>query len=211
MELLELVEACQNITERHTQSTLSSSVDIFHLFTPFADCLCGSAVPEAFEVEASHVSECLAGAIGSFKRKARLSTGRSQESDSDRQLFSKASSIQQAFVDHVEAGRLERVEDMLEFHSDEFDLNFQDPVHGRTPLMLAALAGSLELVEVLLEARADPHIRERTEMRYTPLEAAQVIMEDEDGDFEEIVQVLAKASGYDRPPPRRCDPGYDFR
>ncbi|CAE7238122.1 unnamed protein product [Symbiodinium sp. CCMP2592] len=136
---------------------------------------------------------------------------RSQESDSERQLFSKASSIQQAFVDHVEAGRLERVEDMLEFRSDEFDLNFQDPVHGRTPLMLAALAGSLELVEVLLEARADPHIRERTEMRYTPLEAAQVIMEDEDGDFEEIVQALAKASGYDRPPPRRSDPGYDFR
>lgn len=48
-------------------------------------------------------------------------------------------------------------------------------------------------------------------MRYTPLEAAQAIMEDEDGDFEELVQVLAKASGYDRPPPRRCDPGYDFR
>ncbi|CAE7499817.1 unnamed protein product [Symbiodinium natans] len=133
------------------------------------------------------------------------------EEDSEATASCKASATQKAFLDHVEAGRLDRVEDMLEFHSDKIDVNFQDPVHGRTPLMLAALAGNLDLVEVLLEARADPHIRERTEMCYTPLEAAQVIMEDEDGDFEELVQLLAKASGYDHLPPRRSDPGYDFR
>ncbi|CAJ1343201.1 unnamed protein product [Effrenium voratum] len=124
--------------------------------------------------------------------------------------FGQVSATQQGFMDHVQAGRVDRVEDLLEFHRDKIEIDFQDAL-GQTPLMLATLAGSIDMVEILLEARADPHIRERTEMAYTPLEAAQVIMEDEDPDFEELVQLLSRASGHESLPSKRSDHGYEFR
>ncbi|CAL1138019.1 unnamed protein product [Cladocopium goreaui] len=139
---------------------------------------------------------------------------RSKEGGPEGQLpFSQASSTQQAFMDHVKACRVERVEDLLEFHRDKIDVNFPDPLKGQTPLMLATLAGNIDLVDILLEepsdllciksagcsgqAQADPHLRERTEMAYTPLEAAQVIMQDEDPDFEDLVRILQEASGWE--------------
>ena len=137
---------------------------------------------------------------------------RSKEGGPEDQLpFSQASATQQAFMDHVKACRVERVEDLLEFHGSKIDVNFHDPIKGQTPLMLAIMAGNVDLVEILLEAKADPHIRERTEMAYTPLEAAQVIMQDEDPDFEDLVRILQAASGWENLPSKRRDAGYEFR
>eukprot|EP00435_Cladocopium_sp_Y103_P043523 s574_g12.t1 len=138
---------------------------------------------------------------GWYSKKGAL-VQRSKEGGPEDQLpFSQASSTQQAFMDHVKACRVERVEDLLEFHRDKLDVNFCDPLKGQTPLMLATLAGNIDLVDVLLEAQADPHIRERTEMAYTPLEAAQVIMQDEDPGFEDLVRILQEASGWE---PYKC-------
>eukprot|EP00434_Breviolum_minutum_P045379 symbB.v1.2.040666.t1/scaffold7420.1/size11376/2 len=72
-------------------------------------------------------------------------------------------------MDHVKACRVERVEDLLEFHGSKIDVNFHDPIKGQTPLMLATMAGNVDLVEILLE--------------------------DEDPDFEDLVRILQAASG----------------
>merc|ERR1712151_444047 len=118
---------------------------------------------------------------------------------------------QMKFLNHVQEGHLDRVEDLLEFERDELNLDFQEDVKGFTPLMTAATAGNLDMVTVLLEAKADPHIRDKTVMRYTPLEVAIVIMEDEDPEYAEVVEILRKASGYERLPRVRRKPGEDNR
>mmetsp|Transcript_41234 Transcript_41234/g.93027 ORF Transcript_41234/g.93027 Transcript_41234/m.93027 type:complete len:204 (-) Transcript_41234:124-735(-) len=120
--------------------------------------------------------------------------------------FGRVQKTQQQFLKHVQDGKLDRIEDMLEFQKDELDLNFQDEKKGFTALMHATCANNLDVVSVLLEARADPHVRDRTPMRYTPLEVATVIMQDEDADFEDVVELLREASGYDRLPKVRRKP-----
>eukprot|EP00931_Biecheleriopsis_adriatica_P111620 TRINITY_DN86028_c0_g1_i1.p1 TRINITY_DN86028_c0_g1~~TRINITY_DN86028_c0_g1_i1.p1 ORF type:complete len:221 (-),score=47.98 TRINITY_DN86028_c0_g1_i1:34-627(-) len=171
-----------------------------------------SAITPLPAVSASRLSLQMGGVSeqGWYSKNGAL-VRRQQEDGADKPAFGQVTAIQQAFMDHVKAGRLDRVEDLLEVQRDQIDLDFQDEWKGQTPLMLATLGGHLEIVEVLLEARADPHIRERSEMAYTPMEAAQVIMEDEDPDFEELVHVLREASGYDCLPSKRTDAGYSFR
>eukprot|EP00421_Protoceratium_reticulatum_P073253 CAMPEP_0168409136 /NCGR_PEP_ID=MMETSP0228-20121227/27031_1 /TAXON_ID=133427 /ORGANISM="Protoceratium reticulatum, Strain CCCM 535 (=CCMP 1889)" /LENGTH=205 /DNA_ID=CAMNT_0008422845 /DNA_START=61 /DNA_END=678 /DNA_ORIENTATION=- len=120
--------------------------------------------------------------------------------------FGRVQKTQQQFMQHVQEGRLDRIEDMLEFQRDELDLNFQDDKKGFTALMHATCANKLDIVMVLLEARADPHLRDRTPMRYTPLEVATVIMQDEDADFEDVVEVLREACAYDNLPKVRRKP-----
>ncbi|CAE8640627.1 unnamed protein product [Polarella glacialis] len=143
------------------------------------------------------------------KNGALVQRSQAQSSQQEKDELGRVSATQQSFMDHVKAGRLDRVEDLLEFRRDEIDLNFQEEWQGKTALMLATLANQVEIVDVLLEARADPHIRDRTEMRYTPLEVAQVIMEDEDPEFQEVVNMLKDASGHDHLSRARRSP-YDM-
>merc|ERR1712194_150458 len=126
--------------------------------------------------------------------------------DEERAKFGYLHVVQQEFMRHVEDGNLHRIEDMLEFRRRDLDVNFQTERDGKTPLFLAAEAGNLELAQVLLEVRADPHIRELTNMRYTPLEVALRVLEDEDKDYAELVEFLREASGYDRLPRVRRSP-----
>mmetsp|Transcript_120466 Transcript_120466/g.336086 ORF Transcript_120466/g.336086 Transcript_120466/m.336086 type:complete len:238 (+) Transcript_120466:1-714(+) len=121
--------------------------------------------------------------------------------------YGRVRKTQDQFMKQVVGEKLDRVEDMLEFQRDELDLDYQDEKKGFTALMHATCAGNVEIVQVLLEAKADPHIRDKTPMRYTPLEVAVVIMQDEDAEFADVVEVLREASGYDRLPRVRRKPG----
>uniref|UniRef100_A0A7S4R3X4 Uncharacterized protein n=1 Tax=Alexandrium monilatum TaxID=311494 RepID=A0A7S4R3X4_9DINO len=114
---------------------------------------------------------------------------------------------QQQFMKLVIDEKMDSVEDMLEFQRDEISLDFQDEKKGYTALMHATCANNLDLVQLLLEAKADPHIRDKTPMRYTPLEVATVISQDEDTDFADLADLLCEASGYDRLPRVRRKPG----
>jgi len=130
----------------------------------------------------------------------RIRTAKPLSNEEQKATWGFVPATQAKFMQMVRAGKVHNVEDMLEFNKDEINVNYQDREKGQTSLSIAASANYVELVSVLLEARADPHIRDRTEMRYTPLELAQVIMEDEDPDFEEVVELLRDASGYDQLP-----------
>eukprot|EP00405_Crypthecodinium_cohnii_P005572 CAMPEP_0194761398 /NCGR_PEP_ID=MMETSP0323_2-20130528/14112_1 /TAXON_ID=2866 ORGANISM="Crypthecodinium cohnii, Strain Seligo" /NCGR_SAMPLE_ID=MMETSP0323_2 /ASSEMBLY_ACC=CAM_ASM_000346 /LENGTH=196 /DNA_ID=CAMNT_0039683115 /DNA_START=97 /DNA_END=684 /DNA_ORIENTATION=- len=125
--------------------------------------------------------------------------------EDEKKLFGCVLAKQRKFMEHVKEGRLDEVEDYLAFHVADIDINHQDG-EGKTALMIAAQANELEMVEALLEARADPHIRDKSTMRYTPLELAQRILEDEDAEYLDVVEILRIASGYDTLPRVRRSP-----
>mmetsp|Transcript_31223 Transcript_31223/g.57072 ORF Transcript_31223/g.57072 Transcript_31223/m.57072 type:complete len:163 (-) Transcript_31223:65-553(-) len=109
---------------------------------------------------------------------------------------------QSMFRKYVKTRQLDRLEDLLESQAGEIFVDMRESETGKTALMDAVCANELDIVRVLLEQGADPHIRDFSEMRYTVVEIAQTLCED-DPDYEEVLSLLCEAAGFERPPPLR--------
>mmetsp|Transcript_11433 Transcript_11433/g.25924 ORF Transcript_11433/g.25924 Transcript_11433/m.25924 type:complete len:164 (-) Transcript_11433:87-578(-) len=109
---------------------------------------------------------------------------------------------QSMFRKYVKMRQLDRLEDLLEMHADEIFIDMREAETGRTALMDAVCTNEADIVRVLLEQGADPHIRDFSEMRYTVVEIAQTLCED-DPDYEDVLGLLCEAAGFDRPPTLR--------
>jgi len=92
-------------------------------------------------------------------------------------------------------GDYERLEELLAT-GDELNL-FNGDINAHqaqvTPLMLAAMAGQTECVELLLEARADPHVKERMPYGQDPEDGRTALEFASAAGYDDIVEIVKAA------------------